>query len=396
MKKYIYTALFTLVIGSVQAQLMRISVRAGGLPNSSVVTIRPSANFSGKLGEMGFTVMVPKESPPGTPIPAPTINVKTTCATCLNSTFPPANWVQTSDFTSDPNFYLFKLGCVNPNIATSPTLNISNGVDQDAVAIEFINSTLSPTQIRIAHLADGGPGTAYGVAIYDGTSNDLTNYVQMFVGPGAVPGSPLPDESTGYSTLQYITLSSVVLPSRFGSFIASKINTNGMLNWNMENQDANMSHFEIERSFDGASFSRIGRTEINANLSQTGYEYNDVNVFESYKGKAYYRIKLVNRNGEVLYSAIRILKPESKAFALNIYPNPVVKEANIAFTLESAQPVTILLTDANGKRITDFSMQAQKGINQKQIDVSSLAAGTYMFLVRTADESQTIPFVKSN
>jgi hypothetical protein len=111
--KYIYLIFVAALLSTsngIQAQLLKMSAKAGGLPNSTVITLRTTAGtFNGKLGELGFVIMVPKESPPGTPIPAPTITVKTTCATCLNATFPPANWVQTSDLVSDPNFYLYKL-----------------------------------------------------------------------------------------------------------------------------------------------------------------------------------------------------------------------------------------------------------------------------------------------
>jgi Secretion system C-terminal sorting domain len=152
----------------------------------------------------------------------------------------------------------------------------------------------------------------------------------------------------------------------------------------------------VERSFDGASFTRIGRTEINRSAANGQYQYNDANLFDNFKGTVYYRIKLVNRTGEAQFTAIRAIKSDADGFALNLYPNPVVKEANLAFTLNEAKQVAIILTDAAGKQITNINMQAQKGLNQKTMDVSSLAAGTYIFRIIAGDESQTLSFVKSN
>lgn len=396
--KYIFLLVSILTAGAIQsdAQTFRMSAKAGGLPNSSIITAMPNFNYSAKLGEFGFVIMVPKENPPGTPIPAPTIVVKTTCATCLNVTFPPANWQQTTDFVSDPNFYLYKFGCVNPNIATSPLLTINNGVEQDVVALQFTGSTASATQIRLAHLPDGGPGTQYGAAIIDDTPPvDKTNYVQMFYGPGVIPAAPHPDEGTGYSNLQFVPLANISLPNTDLFFTAYKQDNNAVLNWVAENINGAISHFEIERSLDGQTFTRISRAEVNAS-GQNNYGSVDAGVFNSNPAKVYYRVKLVERSGSSRYSAIRTLKAGSKGFALNVYPNPAVKEANITFTLAEARQVSLLVTDATGKRYTEMNMQAQKGINQKSIDVSSLAAGTYMIRIVANDETQTLSFVKSN
>jgi Secretion system C-terminal sorting domain len=397
--KFIYLTFVAALLSTsngIQAQFMKMSAKAGGLPNSTIITLRTaSGTFNGKLGELGFVIMVPKESPPGTPIPAPTIAVKTTCATCLNTTFPPANWVQTTDFTSDPGFYLYKLGCVNPNIATSPALSINNVADQDAVAIEFTGSTANPTQIRLAHIADGGPGTQYGLSIVDGLSNDLINYIQMFFGSSVIPAAPHPDESTGYSNTQYVPLASIILPLPLMSFTAIKEGSNGILNWILNTQNASLSHFDVERSFTGSDFVKIGRKEAIPGGGSGTYEFNDGGVFNNYSGAVYYRIKQLDRNGDVAYSAIRTIRADSKGFGLNLYPNPVVKEANLSFSLTAAKQVSLIISDAAGKVYTDITMQAQKGINQKTIDMSFLAAGTYMFRVVAGDESQTLSFVKS-
>jgi hypothetical protein len=398
--KYIYLIFVAALLSTsngIQAQLLKMSAKAGGLPNSTVITLRTTAGtFNGKLGELGFVIMVPKESPPGTPIPAPTITVKTTCATCLNATFPPANWVQTSDLVSDPNFYLYKLGCVNPNIATSPALSINNVADQDAVAIEFTGSTANPTQIRLAHLADGGPGTQYGLSIVDGLSIDLINYTQMFFGGGVIPAAPHPDEATGYSNTQYVPLASIVLPLPMMSFTAIKEGSNGILNWILNTQNTNLSHFDVERSFTGSDFVKIGRKDAIPGGGSGTYEYNDGGVFNNYSGAVYYRLKQLDRNGTVTYSPVRIIRADGKGFGLNLYPNPVIKEATLSFSLIAAKQVSLVISDAAGKVYTDITMQAQKGINQKAIDVSSLAAGTYMFRIVAGDESQTLSFVKSN
>jgi len=69
---------------------------------------------------------------------------------------------------------------------------------------------------------------------------------------------------------------------------------------------------------------------------------------------------------------------------LNIFPNPVNETATIEFQLkESAQNVTVMVTDITGKAVMTMDLGAQSaGANSVSFDASQFAAGTYVYVVK--------------
>ena len=361
------------------SQRMRIGVRPGSKPASIIITVTPDFNFNNKLNEIGFALMIPKQSPPGTPIPIPGVGVMNTCATCLNTTFPAATWVQVTDVVSDPNFYLVKLG-VTSNLGTAPVLAIGNGASQDVAEIEFINSTTTPTQIRIAHLAFGGPGTQYGAAILDGSSNDLTNYVQIFTGIGVQPPAPLPDEQTGYETTQWVPLSNVVLPVNWMSFDAIKSGNNALLNWRVSDEESN-KHYELLRSVNGNDFFPIATiNKVGSGNGVKDYTYTDQNIDALGVGVVYYRLRQVNIDGRSSLSDIRLVKLGKGSGEIAVFPNPVKDGfyVNVPLATNDRATVTLNLVTLTGQMVKSKEITSQQASNY-YFDVKGLAlsAGQY-------------------
>ncbi|MGB8193651.1 MAG: T9SS type A sorting domain-containing protein [Chitinophagaceae bacterium] len=120
------------------------------------------------------------------------------------------------------------------------------------------------------------------------------------------------------------------LPITLSSFEASLINKKIALSWTTE-QEKNASHFTIERSTDGKEFTDAGIvfTEGNSEVSRS-YSFKDP-ISTAGKGILYYRLKLVDLDGQFEYSQIRILKlgVSDGKLELSAFPNPVVKELRI-------------------------------------------------------------------
>lgn len=386
MKKRIYSLLLAgLVLSAgVNAQVMRVGVRGGSAPNTVIVTVMPNFNFSAKLVEMGFSLMVPKESPPGTPITMPTVTVVSTCGSCANGSLPPLSWVQVSDAISDPNFYLIKLGCVNPNIGTSPLINIANGASQDIVELRFTGSTVTPTQIRLAHLGNGGPGFQYGVSIYDDTpppgNSDRVNYMQIFYGAGVEPALPYPDEGTGYSNTQFVPISNIVLPINWLSFDAVRSGNNGLLTWKVSNEESN-ERYELQRSLNGIDYSPIASiVKSGSGNSVMSYNYTDVGIDALGSAVIYYRLKQINIDGRSSLSEVRILKLGKGNGEITVFPNPVKQGfyVNVPLGANERSPVTLSLITLSGQLVTTKEITPMQASNY-YFDVRglALAAGQY-------------------
>ncbi|MEM1056348.1 MAG: T9SS type A sorting domain-containing protein [Bacteroidota bacterium] len=64
------------------------------------------------------------------------------------------------------------------------------------------------------------------------------------------------------------------------------------------------------------------------------------------------------------------------------FPNPVEGRARIAFSLPKAAMATVMLFDVRGRRVsTLFDGAAVAGTNEIALDASSLAAGTYVYVL---------------
>jgi len=69
----------------------------------------------------------------------------------------------------------------------------------------------------------------------------------------------------------------------------------------------------------------------------------------------------------------------------NVYPNPATTNVTILYSSESDQTNTLRLVDISGRAIMNTTVNAAKGDNQYQIDVSEFAKGVYMIMLQTGD-----------
>jgi len=87
-----------------------------------------------------------------------------------------------------------------------------------------------------------------------------------------------------------------------------------------------------------------------------------------------------------------ILQPEGGVTAvtdhtfgehLQVFPNPSSSYVNVQYVAAASGELTMRLLDITGKLISEDRMTVKQGINTRQIDVSNLAAATYMLQVTT-------------
>jgi hypothetical protein len=396
MKKYLLIILTFVIIAKNNAQLIQASLGPGLNTSSIKIYLRPNiTNAAVSISTLQFNVAIPS-----TVSPAPTLSL-------VSNSIAGVTWVISPSYVEG--------GYRHYNITNnqSPTFNCTSGVEFEALEVKFSGGPVGPiaNTAHLVTLPDGGGGNANalfyctsavgGVLNSNGQNLYYARNASVIVANGDSYGrytdANITNRPAGTFTSYAQLITTVTLPVKFASFFASKQNNDALLNWNVENQDANVKNFEIERSFTGINFTKIAeQNPSNATNGFATYNATDAGVFDNTKGNVYYRIKQIDHNGAITYSPIRILKSDNKAFTLTLFPNPVIKNATIAFGLPKAQQVTLQLVDALGKIITSYPLNANKGFNQKNIDVSSLANGTYTFIINTGTELEKIQFVKSN
>lgn len=165
------------------------------------------------------------------------------------------------------------------------------------------------------------------------------------------------------------------------------------LTWKTQ-QESNSSHFEIERSTDGINFSFAGKVNA-AGTSNTviNYQFNDVNAKP---GLNYYRLKMVDKDGQFVYSNIAVVNVSIKGtFITSVYPSPFNDRVSVTVSAESAGQVNCRLFDNTGKLLNSIQSPIAKGVNTITLNnLGSLSQGAYFLQVQTGTITQTQKLIK--
>jgi len=109
--------------------------------------------------------------------------------------------------------------------------------------------------------------------------------------------------------------------------------------------EINSSVFEVEKSYDGANFHRIGTVQAAGNkLTQSTYTFADPENVQY----NYYRIKMQHSDGYVLYSNTIFIKKDDAPQRIVISPNPFTSYIAVTFARPSTGRVTFSFYDAKG------------------------------------------------
>ena len=92
---------------------------------------------------------------------------------------------------------------------------------------------------------------------------------------------------------------------------------------------------------------------------------------------------------EGITSTSQVDTPTNAEFGLaQNYPNPAQQQTTISFSLDEAGAVSIEVFDTLGRLVAvPLDQELQPGTHETTLDVGSLASGTYVYRLRTADQS---------
>lgn len=206
---------------------------------------------------------------------------------------------------------------------------------ETATGQSFANIQLIKAAGNIADVTLATPTAAGAISLVTpvigtlGTNHTISHtFTNGFSGFGAgIPGSALP----------------VVLVDFTG-----KIQGNGVqLNWQTSSEN-NSRGFEVERSYDGTSFTKIGFVSSKGN-SVTGhrYEYFDATFRQE---NAYYRLKQIDIDGKSSLSRVVLVRDQLIVNqGMKLLKNPVRDVIDLQFETGLQGSQVIRVTDASGK-----------------------------------------------
>jgi SdrD B-like domain/Secretion system C-terminal sorting domain len=188
----------------------------------------------------------------------------------------------------------------------------------------------------------------------------------------------------------------VVLPLIVNQFNGNYSDGFIQLAWSTYSE-INIEHFDIERSTDGINFRQIGKvTTLSGQLnSNANYTYVDITA---QRGTNYYRLAMVDNNGNYTYSKTIMVNVDIKGISVMIvYPNPFSKKVQIRVNADKAEKVAINIINSNGVLMSTQEAQTQVGDNNIGINkVDALPGGVYYIEVVSSTRSLKTKVMKLN
>ncbi len=167
----------------------------------------------------------------------------------------------------------------------------------------------------------------------------------------------------------YTTASAGSLPVTWGDFTAKRNNNSTVqLNWETI-QEINASHFDVERSEDGARFTKIGSVQaVGTTQSRSNYIFTDNNASNSVY---YYRLAQYDNDGKRTFSAIVKVGNNNTKTLFATTGNSV----RVQFFEAGAKQIRLMNTNGTLlKQVTVSNLQSD-------LDVTGLSKGVYIVQV---------------
>jgi len=172
-----------------------------------------------------------------------------------------------------------------------------------------------------------------------------------------------------------------LIPVELTSFTAAVNENTVELSWSTATETNNMG-FEIQRSSDGAEFSRIAFVEGHGTVTEIqNYTYADINLEV---GSYSYRLKQTDFDGTSELSEtieVEIIAPDVFAIEQN-YPNPFNPNTKIKFSLAADSKVTLKVFDVLGQEVVSLiNGNLAAGLHDIDFNAANLNSGVYFYRI---------------
>ncbi|MCY7293086.1 MAG: T9SS type A sorting domain-containing protein, partial [Ferruginibacter sp.] len=204
------------------------------------------------------------------------------------------------------------------------------------------------------------------------------NVIQSTFKYASMDAAGLYDPTPATVTVRWVSVLPVTLVNFNGRLNGSKVD----LFWSTS-AELNTAHFEVERSTDAQSFTKIANVNAKGSTSSTT-NYTETDPIPEI-GLNYYRLKIVERNGMFVYSNIAQVKTNLKIeMVTKVKPNPFTGRVDVYLSLEYDTKVQFHLFDFGGKRVYTKEVKGLKGFNLFTLEnLEKLPTATYVLKIVT-------------
>ena len=173
----------------------------------------------------------------------------------------------------------------------------------------------------------------------------------------------------------------IILPVTLINFQGHLSNNEIILDWSTRSEQ-NSKYFDVQKSTDGIHFYSIGSVAAAGNsASRSNYNLADKQVTEF----NYYRLKMVDIDGQFFYSQTILLKDPDAQQNLWVLNNPFETVIKLRLSKTPQHKVLVDLTNMAGVRVYHNEYQ---GSNEITIDLSGINLATGTYILRTNIDGQ--------
>lgn len=182
------------------------------------------------------------------------------------------------------------------------------------------------------------------------------------------PGKAICDS---INIIEMDTCQLISLPTGLLDFQANAISINLVrTHWSTFSEQGN-SHFDVQRTVSGYEWETIGTVQSFGNSTELlEYSFNDD---RPYTGLSYYRLRIVNLDGEITYSPIRSVYLDDHH--ISVFPNPTDGLLTIQGALEEIQHFELI--NVLGQTVTHQTKIIGSDNHGFTLDLANLANGFY-------------------
>lgn len=286
-----------------------------------------------------------------------------------------------NSYSDDCDAYKTWMAARNAAAGEPVNIFINNDLKRDCqIALTGSSSVNNPRIGTFINLSSACTGDCSGLSYrWEVSGNAIGNTanlteVKVPLVPGAYTYSVTGGQNGCAKTYEMVVNVTDVLPVTLIDFKAAARENHVSLNWSTADE-ANSSHFEIQRSEDGRNWGIIGTAKA-ADNSQATREYDAIDK-APLLGSNLYRLKMVDRDSTFAYSKIARVVFESPQL-VSFYPNPATDRLQLSeAVLKNA--VSVELLDQSGKAVLESAKPSSV------IRVGHLHAGMYILRLTGRD-----------
>ncbi|MES1223539.1 MAG: T9SS type A sorting domain-containing protein [Bacteroidota bacterium] len=302
--------------------------------------------------------------------------------------------VQATSLDIDGNATLKEFADINMNGGTAAYMGTTLEILLKSIPIvnTLLNEYRADNILGIEH--DGIDTSGKGV-MFTVNNSDISSFSVKYGAKSTSSSNGSRQYSMYMKGFQYP--SQIILPLDLISFTAFVNKSNVDLKWVTE-AEKNVSHFAVEKSYDGKNYTDAATVFAFGNTSQSqkvDYSYTD-NISSAKSSIIYYRLRCIDEDGKYTYSPIRIVRLglESANAQVLAYPNPFVSELRVTLPQRmQGKEFKVELVNVGGQVVKTKSIAVAS--QTETITTSELGRGFYVIRITSGTEKLQYKVIKN-